>query len=37
MRYDWISEVSINRAGHWFAILFWLTWRERAENNERVK
>lgn len=54
MRYDWISEFSINRAGHlmpnWFAIfgmvfgfvilpliLFWLTRRERAENDERVK
>ena len=54
MRYDWISEFSINHAGHlmpnWFAIfgmvfgfvilpliLFWLTRRERAENDERVK
>lgn len=54
MRYDWISEFSINRVGHlmqnWFAIfgmvfgfvilpliLFWLTRRERAENDERVK
>lgn len=32
MRYDWISEFSINRAGclmsNWFAILFWLMRRE---------